>query len=68
VFASVTLKLAVPPAKTVWLAGPEIEGRNTVSVAALEIAVPALFATTHRNCCPLILELGPVIKSEGVLT
>ena len=53
-----TLKVAVWPAVTVWLAGcVVIEGATgagfTESVAALLVALPALLLTTTVNSAPL---------------
>ena len=57
-----TLKEAVWPAVTLWLAGcVEIEGATgaalTVRVAALLATLPAVLLTTTVNCAPLS-ELG----------
>ena len=53
-----TLKEAVCPAVTVWLAGwAVIEGATaaafTVRVAALLVTLPALLLTSTVNCAPL---------------
>ena len=53
-----TLKEAVWPVVTVWLAGcVVIEGATgaalTVSVAALLVTLPAVLLTTAANCAPL---------------
>ena len=70
--AAATVKVAVAPAVTIAFAGCVVmdgaaAAELTVSVAAVLVALPALFVTTHRNEAPLSAEVVAGVVYEALV-